>query len=166
MPLKHQVCAVTKRIFLGPFLTRTRAAYLRELGVTHALNVGEAPSVVTPSSCGFAEIRDRAIVDLVLIPDDVAIDCLDQLHQMLRTSGSRVYVHCIAGQNRSPTVVWLYLIACGMTRDKAKAIVEAASPDAVPGHKTLADGRLASMVEDYGRDNFQPFDDNDVLSRP
>ncbi len=163
MPLKHQVCAVTKRLFLGPFLTPNRAAYLRELGVTHALNVGEAPSVVSPSSCGFAEIRDRAIVDLALIPDAVAIDCLEQLHQMLRSSESKVYVHCIAGQNRSPTVVWLYLIACGMPRDKAKSIVETASPDAIPGHKTLANARLASLVEEYGRTHFQPLEDHDIL---
>jgi hypothetical protein len=166
MPLKHQVCAITKRLFLGPFLTPVRAAYLRELGVTHALNVGEASSVVTPASCGFAQVRDRAIVDLALIPDDVAIDCLDQLHQMLRSNDSKVYVHCIAGQNRSPTVIWLYLIACGVSRDKAKTIVEAGAPDAVPGHKTLADSRLASMAEEYGRAHFQPIVDCDALSPP
>jgi hypothetical protein len=164
MPLKHQVCAVTKRLYLGPFLTPDRAVYLRGLGVTHALNVGEAPSVVTPASCGFAEIRDLAIVDWARIPDDVAIECLEQLHQMLRSNDSKVYVHCIAGQNRSPTVVWLYLIACGMPRDEAKAIVEAASPDSVPGHKTLADARLALLVEEYGRTHFQPLEDNDTLS--
>ena len=27
---------------------------------------------------------------------------------------SQVYIHCIAGQLRSPTALWLYLMACGV----------------------------------------------------
>jgi hypothetical protein len=156
MRLEHQVGAVTKRLFVGPFLTPARAAYLRGLGVTHVLNVGEAPSVVTCAEASFSEIRDCAVTDLALIPDAVALQCVTALHDMLQNPAAKAYVHCIAGQNRSPTVLWLYMIACGMSAVEAKSLIEASAPDAVPGHKVLSDARLADLMERYGREQLRP----------
>lgn len=166
MRLNHQVSAVTERLLVGPFLVPARASYLRELGVTHVLNVGEAPSFLSPADTGFLEIRDLAVTDLALIPDDVAVECLNALHEMLQTIGSKVYVHCIAGQNRSPTIVWLYLIACGMPRQEAKELIESAAADAIPGHKSLVNDRLALLAEDYGRSHFQAPIGDERLSPP
>lgn len=156
MRLNHQVSAITKRLFLGPFLTPARAEYLRELGITHVLNVGEAPSVITCAEAGFTEMRDCAITDLTRIPDAVALQCVDALHEMLQSTGAKVYVHCIAGQNRSPTILWLYLVACGVPRDEAAALIEESAPDAVPGHNLLADQQLAAIIADYGREKLRP----------
>jgi protein-tyrosine phosphatase len=154
--LDYKVSAITKRILLGPFLSPDRAAFLRSVGVTHVLNVSEAPSVVRAEVDGFDVIHDCPLTDFVLIPDDVAITCIETLHKMLIPSESKVYVHCIAGQNRSATIVWLYLIARGLTRAAAKTLVERAAIDAVPGHKTLVDDRLASLIESYGRGSLLP----------
>ena len=63
-------------------------------------------------------------VDRVM-PDDLALTCLATLHRMVCESEARVYLHCIAGQNRSPTVLWLYLVACGLPPEQAKVIIEA-----------------------------------------
>jgi hypothetical protein len=164
MRLEHQVCAVSKRLFLGPFLTPTRAAYLRTLGVTHVLNVGEAPSVVTPNVDRFIAIRDCANTDLALIPGDAAIRCITTLHEMLQQPTAKVYVHCIAGQNRSPTILWLYLIARGMPATDAKALIECHAPDAVPGHKSLADDPLVSIIKEHGRAHFERLGEDELLS--
>jgi hypothetical protein len=73
---------------------------------------------------------------------------------MLRASPeSKVYVHCLAGQNRSPTVVWLFLIACGLGPTKGKRFITNRVCDAVPGHAALVDHRLIEKVRDYGRRN-------------
>ena len=87
-------------------------------------------------------------------------DLRDTLREMLQEPESHVYVHCIAGQNRSPTVVWLYLIACGVSLGNAKRLIEAKSPDSIPGHKKLVSQQLIDSVVEYGSHNIQP------LSRP
>jgi hypothetical protein len=132
--LDHQVNAITQRIFLGPFLSPERAAFLRTVGVTHVLNVSEAPSVLNAGDYGCEVIHHCPLMDLSLIPDEIAIAYVDALHGMLTPPESKAYVHCIAGQNRSATIVWLYLIARGLTRAAAKTLVERAAIDAVPGH--------------------------------
>jgi hypothetical protein len=156
MRLPHLVSGVTKRLLFGPFLTQDRGALLRQLGVTHVLNVCEAPSIVTCAEAGFREIHDCAIADLAIIPADIAVTCVKSLHEMLRDEHSKVYVHCIAGQNRSPTIVWLYLIACGLPAADAKARVEAGAADAVPGHKSLANEELVGMIAEFGRQHLRP----------
>lgn len=156
MRLQYQISAITKRLFLGPFLTPSRAAYLRELGVTHVLNVCEAPSIVSDGDGDFCEIRNLSIEDLRPISDDEAITCVTAIHEMLQSPEAKVYVHCIAGQNRSPTILWLYLIACGLASAEAKASIEANAVDAVPGHKALVDDRLAAVVREYGLLQLRP----------
>ncbi len=43
-----------------------------------------------------------------------------------RTAGGKVYLHCTAGQQRSPTCAMAYLMANGETRQSAERIVKAA----------------------------------------
>ncbi len=119
-------------------------------GITHILNVGESPSVLGPGDGPFAEITWRPIADLERIPDPLALEALDTLHRMVCVDGSRVYVHCVAGWNRSPTIVWLYLVACGVEATEAKNLIAARSWDAVPGHVKLVDAALVSTVQEHG----------------
>jgi len=147
-----QVHAITPRIYLGPFLTPERTAYLSANGVTHSLNVSDATSVVQPCSEGIGTIVECPIVDLAIIPDAIAMQCIDLMHAALRTSKTKIYVHCIAGQNRSPTTIWLFLVACGVSSVDARRMIEAKSLDAVPGHKSLVDGRFVELVVQRGRE--------------
>jgi protein-tyrosine phosphatase len=143
---------ITPRIAVGMYLTPERATHLRERGFTHIFNVGEEPSVVQKEELGFAEITDCPIVDLARIPDDVAVNCVANILAMLRSSPeSKVYVHCLAGQNRSPTVVWLFLIACGLDPAAGKRLITDRVCDSVPGHRDLVDDRLIRSVIEYGR---------------
>lgn len=145
-----QVHAITPRIYLGPFLTPERAAYLLAEGVTHVLNVSDAPSIIKPNAEGFVEVSECPLVDLTTIPDTVAKHIVDVIHKALCIPNGKIYVHCIAGQNRSPTAIWLFLVACGVQCDEAKRMIEIKSFDAVPGHHALADNRLIELVKEYG----------------
>jgi protein-tyrosine phosphatase len=147
-----QIHAITPRIYLGPFLTPERAAYLLAEGVTHALNVSDSPSIIKPSTDGFVDVSECPLVDLTAVPDAVAKRIVDLMHQTLRVPSEKIYVHCIAGQNRSPTAIWLFLIACGVQCAEAKRMIESKSFDAVPGHHALVDSRLIELVKEYGQE--------------
>lgn len=162
--MRHQVYWITQRIAQGLFATRERANHLRAEGITHVLNVGESPSVITADDYGFRSVRDSPVPDLERIPEDSALACLDTLHEMLRESGSRVYVHCVAGQNRSPTILWLYFVACGMSPAAAKSMISSHTMDAIPGHPQLVDDRLVAAVVAHGAKCFLPLPDPDILT--
>ena len=150
----HQVRAITERILLGPFLTQVRAELLLSQEVTHVLNVSEAPSLPQVRAAGFASVLDEPIVDLQPIPVAKMTRCVDFLNEALSEPNGRVYVHCIAGQNRSPTIVWLYLMSCGMDRTEAKQLIENSAPDAIPGHPALINDAViaAACLDDYDRE--------------
>lgn len=162
--MRQQVYWITRRIAQGLFVTRERALYLRTQEITDVLNVGESPSIILAHDYGFRSVRDCPVPDFRRIPDDLALACLDALQEMLRSSGSRVYVHCVAGQNRSPTILWLYFIACGMTPQAAKTLITSHTMDAVPGHPQLIDDRLVAAVVAHGVDWFLPISDPDILT--
>lgn len=46
--------------------------------------------------------------------------------------GTNVVVSCAAGVNRSPTIVIMYLMDCGMSKSEAYGFVRARHPAAVP----------------------------------
>ena len=156
MDVRRRVFPITRSICLGPFASPERLETLVSEGVTHILNVGEAESVLTASDGPFREVAWHPIVDLEAIPAESAIGCLRVLHRMVSEPGARVYVHCLAGQNRSPTVVWLYLIACGVLPAEAKSVIECRAWDAVPGHKRLVEAGLIETVKELGRHAFLP----------
>ena len=156
MDVRRRVFPITRSLWIGPFASPERRPVLVASRVTHILNVGEAPSVLTAADGPFREVAWLPIADLERIPDDLAVACLDTLHRMACLPGSRVYIHCIAGQNRSPTVLWLYLVACGMDADRAKAIIEASARDSIPGHGRLVDAALVEDVRRFGARSLLP----------
>jgi len=153
---RSRVFPITRSIWLSPFASPQRAPTLSGAGVTHLLNVGEAPSVLTMADGPFREVAWHRIADLERIPDAEALACLQTLHRMVCQPEARVYVHCIAGWNRSPTIVWLYLVACGMSPSDARRVIEALAPDAIPAHSRLLDGALIEAVRTFGAETFLP----------
>ncbi|MFN3148909.1 hypothetical protein [Bremerella sp.] len=145
------VFPVTTRIAIGRFPAPRRCAYLIEQGYTHVLNVSDAPSLASTVDAGFAEVRDVCIDDCLRMPTKDTLDALGTLHGMLNVPGSKVYLHCIAGQVRSPTIVWLYLVGVGMEEIAAKQMITEHCPDAQPGHETLVDARLIASVQQWGQ---------------
>ncbi len=55
-----------------------------------------------------------------------------------RSAGGKVYLHCTAGQQRSPTCAMAYLMAKGETRQSAERIVKAARLGVWAGPASIA----------------------------
>ena len=132
---------ITPQLAIGQFASEKRAQLLREQGVTHILNVSDAPSVVSVES-GFSQVVDVLIEDNVPIPHESARRCIEFVDLAIKDFAAKVYIHCTAGQNRSPTIAWLYLISTGMDERRARELISAKCPDAIPGHKLLVNEEL------------------------
>jgi protein-tyrosine phosphatase len=163
MNFRTKIFRITNSIWLGPFASPERKSTLIAASINYILNVGEAPNVLTTGDGPFRRVVWHSITDLELIPEELAIACVASLHQMLSGTDARVYVHCIAGLNRSPTVVWLYLVACGLAPNEAKAIIEKRAPDAIAGHSKLVDARLVAAIQKFGSEHFLPHPCPEVL---
>lgn len=160
------VFQVTRNLWVGRYVAKRRVEELRRRGMTHILNVGETPNQISDEDGPFRKVLWRPIEDLQLIPTNTACECLDQLHACVCEEGSHVYVHCMAGWNRSPTILWLYLVACGVDEAVAKAMICEASYDAVPGHGALVDADLIARIKEHGARNFTPHRRAFALERP
>ena len=134
---------------LGPYPLPEAAKRLHAGGISHVLNVAEARGSFDPTP--FVEVAFHPLDDLRLLPTPLVDACLRSLERMLREPNARVYVHCSAGQNRSPTILWLYLIACGLEPEEAGAKIAAASFDACPGHPALIDEALVTWARAVGK---------------
>lgn len=157
---------ITRNIWQGPFASRKRLPELQRQTITHIVNVGESPPQLDLADGPFSAVNWVPIEDLVLIPVDAALQCIDALHHAVCAADSNVYIHCVAGWNRSPTVLALYLMACGIDRDEACDRIARHSYDAVPLHSQLVNDDLVRHVRQYGLDNFTPHPRLEALDAP
>ena len=147
---------ITRRLALGPHPDRKAADKLLAMGITHTLNVGS-------TRCNYDEPKRfvgttwHEIVDLQRIPEASVRFCLESLFKTLTEDpGSKVYVHCAAGQNRSPNILWLFLIACGMPARDAELLITERTLDAVPNHRRLVDDELVEYARAHGTTCMRP----------
>ncbi|MDX1929044.1 MAG: dual specificity protein phosphatase [Pirellulaceae bacterium] len=147
---------MTEDLYVGRFASRERLDALRALGITDVLNVSDTPNLLTCIDGPFRTVTWINIEDRTRIPTANALDALNTIHAQLSSDAGRVYVHCMAGWNRSPTILWLYLVACGTAPDAAAKYITANAFDAVPGHALLVDSTLIDAVLSHGRMHFQP----------
>lgn len=157
---RRRIFWITHCIAQGPFPTDASRHLLIEDGITHVFNVSDAPSQLQPGGDTIRNVADFSVFDGELFPPAIVMQCLESLHACLNESDAKLYIHCLAGHNRSPTMLWLYLIACGMELDEAKSIIEVRNPDAVAGNRHLVDDQLIEKVLELGRHKFLP------LTRP
>jgi protein-tyrosine phosphatase len=148
---------------IGRFATAERTADLRSAGVIHILNVSEAPRAVRASTDGFRAVEWIPLEDRLPIAPPALVQLLDTLHDMAIDPDSHVYVHCIAGPVRSPTALWLYLIACGVPPDDARAWIEERSPEATPGSTRKVEERQIRCAFQHGLARFRPHPRVEVL---
>jgi hypothetical protein len=146
---------ITQCLSVGPFASPQRAERLLAAGVTHILNVSDGPSAVSPEN-GFVEVAWVPTNDGKRLPRASMLEALDTLHRFASAPGSHVYVHCVAGQLRGPTILWLYLIALGISPDEAQEWIEERSPEAVAGHYRMVDHEHILVAQTHGLANFFP----------
>lgn len=157
---------MTKDLYVGRFASRERLGELRDLNITDILNVSDTPSQLTIKDGPFRSVTWIPTEDRMLLPTATAINAVDKIHRALIASGSRVYVHCMAGWNRSPTILWLYLIGCGLSSDEAARRICEQAYDAVPGHSLLVDADLIAAVTSHGLANYQPHPRPSAITAP
>jgi hypothetical protein len=147
---------------VGRFASAERVRELRATGVTHILNVSESSCEVRAAN-GFREVEWIPLEDRAPIRPLTLIRLLDTLHRMTTEPDSHVYVHCIASHLRSPTTLWLYLIACGISPSEARQWIEDRSPDAAPGSTRMVDESIIRFAEQHGLAAFRPHPRQEVL---
>jgi hypothetical protein len=152
---------ITHALSLGPFATAERAELLLAMGVTHVLNVSDSRSLVGRAFRGSAWVP---VTDFSRIPDHVVVEALDSLHRMASEPGAHVYVHCMAGRQRGPTILWLYLIACGLDAVTARDIIESRSPDATAGYPSLIDESSVLHAQAHGLRHYLPLRRGEIIT--
>jgi hypothetical protein len=131
---------ITDQIFVGQYPKADAFLRLQHLGITTILNV----------SGGVYDHPRLAVVnvpvqDLVELPLPTADKIVETIVGVV-TRGERIYVHCIAGQNRSPGSVFLGLLALGIGREQAARLIEESTLDAVAHHEAIITERVIGHV--------------------
>lgn len=144
---------ITQCLSVGPFASAERVPALLAAGVTHVLNVSESPNHISVAD-GFVDVAWVPMSDSHRLIPSTAVQALNALHEFALIPDSHVYVHCIAGQIRSPTILWLYLLACGVPLQDARDWIETRSPDAVAGHFRMVDHMHVQLAQEHGRAHF------------
>lgn len=146
---------ITECLSVGPFASPERAKTLLAAGVTHVLNVSDEPSEVSCAN-GFATVEWVPMSDSVRLPRETAIQALDTLHRLVSVPESHIYVHCVAGLVRSPTILWLYLIALGVSGKDARNWIESRSRKANAGASRMVDREHLLLAQMHGLMHFFP----------
>lgn len=147
---------ITKALSVGPFATLERAELLRAAGVTHILNVSHHAHEIVFAPGTFAACPWVPMSDSSRLKPTTAIEALNALHSLAAVPDSHVYVHCVAGMVRSPTILWLYLIALGVPPQDARDWIEDRSPVATAGHPAMVDHEHVLLAQMHGLANFFP----------
>lgn len=154
---------ITQVLSVGPFASAQLAEQLHAAGVTHVLNVSESPNELGVDTHGFQEVAWIPFENISRLPIHLVADALDTLHRMASEPGAHVYIHCVLGHSRSPTVLWLYLIALGLSPDDARTWIEERSPVASPGHRRMVDSEHILFAQMHGLKHFFPHPRPDII---
>ncbi len=115
---------ITPQIYQGGWLRAHDIPELVGLGITHILNLDRPYEEPLP----FGEtnirlynvfIRDQCLMNPQLVRDAIAV-----IDESLSSPGQKIYIHCVEGVSRSPTITWLYLIHRGLSPEEAMAKVK------------------------------------------
>lgn len=147
---------ITQVLSVGRFLTPARVQEASNHGITHVLNVSDYSNLIAAGSGTLTEVVSHPLTDNCRIPERKLSLILTDLHRIATIPDSHVYIHCLAGQQRSPNVLWLYLISLGIDPRSAQHWIERRSPDAVPGHHLLVDADLILFAQKYGAEHLLP----------
>jgi len=145
----RRISWVTENLAVGAFASPERIRWLVEEGVTDILNVSDARSLVEAHAAGFRSVVFVPIADCMPILDESLKGCLAVIDVMFARPGAKVFVHCLAGQNRSPTVTWLYLLRLGWEEIAAREQITSRAEDAVPAHPHLITPELVSLARNW-----------------
>lgn len=124
---------VTAQLAMGGMIgTAANVAVLRGARITHVIDLqrefDDAPL-----------LRDTGIVlrwwgvpeSLEPFPEEAVVEAIGFFRQVLACHDHRLYIHCMAGRNRTPVFVYAFLRATGWTEEEAVAAIRRAEPVAL-----------------------------------
>jgi protein-tyrosine phosphatase len=120
---------ITDQIYLGNYTAAEDRALLHNLGITHIINV-------TPELPLFpGEFIYLCIPVIDLEETDISKYFRVAKQFISQELSKKIFVHCMAGMSRSPTIVLSYLIGTGMSFQSAYKFVKERHPitDINPG---------------------------------
>ena len=110
---------IEKNIFQNGYFGPEDIVLLKNLGITHLLNLHHPyPFSDQLLNSGFV-IKQIFLTDPAPIEKETAFEIVDFINDTLLNSQNKIYIHCYAGVNRSPTAVWLYFLAKGYSESEA-----------------------------------------------
>lgn len=118
---------------------------LKEIEIDCIINVSDTPYIIN----GF---KNYIKVLNILMQDNHEIDTetIDKIKVLaLKYKDKKVFIHCLAGQNRSAVAIWIYLVFSGFTEEIAENLINENTLDAVPKHGKI----LTPKAIEYIRNN-------------
>ncbi|WP_326522711.1 dual specificity protein phosphatase family protein [Gemmata algarum] len=153
---------ITQCLSVGMFPRPEDAPRLLASGITHVLNVSDRPSDVSVAD-GFGDVAWVPMSDSRRLLPATALQALNALHELAAAPDAHVYVHCMVGRLRSPTILWLYLIALGLDPHTARDLIESRAPHATAGHYQMVSNEHVRLAQKHGRARFFPHPRSDLV---
>ncbi|KOR31432.1 hypothetical protein TI04_00805 [Achromatium sp. WMS2] len=144
---------ITEHIAQGPKPYGNEYQDLVNNGITHILDLTEFSATVQDEITTQLHIIHEYIIDFQFIPYTQVEKCCQIIYDILEQPQHKLYIHCWAGIGRSSTILWLYLIGCGIDPELAKNIIKTANRAATPGNKSLSDSSHISCIKAYAADH-------------
>ena len=110
---------ISKQIWFNGIIDLEGATFLKEQGVTHILSLVGAYAKHNEIEKLGMEIIKFSVSDQRGLATEAVLPILRAIDDALQEQGSRIYIHCHAGQLRAPTITWLYLIYAGASEQYA-----------------------------------------------
>ena len=132
---------ITPRIYQGGWILTQDIPELVRLGITHTLNLDHP----YPESLPFIEVNitvhNVMILDACLMTPQLVREAIEVIDESLSSPDHKIYIHCIEGVSRSPTITWLYLIHTGFSPDEA---TEKIQPNPLLYNNTIVQQMIAN----------------------
>jgi len=110
---------ITSRIYQGGWIMADDIPVLTQFGITHILNLDLPYEDAQPFiDTGFT-LQTVSIIDNCLMLPQQVRDVMEVIDNDLSSPDHKIYIHCVEGVSRSPTISWLYLIHTGSSPDEA-----------------------------------------------
>ncbi|GLD99216.1 hypothetical protein PINS_up007934 [Pythium insidiosum] len=142
-------------LFLGNFWQADNAQIVRDLKITHIINMGAITE--TRQQFDGVEYLDVDIKDKVDVDIRVAFTpTIEFIQRAAQTPGSRVLIHCVQGVSRSSTIViWYLMLETKCTLSAAYSYVLKRRPLIFP-NRGFMEQLLANERSLYGTESVQP----------
>ncbi|MBI4633405.1 MAG: dual specificity protein phosphatase family protein [Deltaproteobacteria bacterium] len=110
---------ITSQIYQGGWLRPQYIPELVQLGITHILNLDHPYEDPLPLIEANITVHNVYIRDQSLMTPQLVRKAMHVIDESLSSPRHKIYIHCIEGVSRSPTITWLYLIYRGLSPEDA-----------------------------------------------